>query len=172
MAAFCVSGGIRSGEIQGTQVGAGGEEVKECVWGWLYWMMVQEKFPGDQTLVRPSRLRNEFRDSSTSYLIYCITNKFLLKNSWLTVLCWFQAYSSVIQFHIYTIHLLYTWLPWWLSSREFACSMGDLGLIPGNPLQCSCLGNRMDKRAWRATVYGVAKVGHNLVTGKYIYMFM
>lgn len=36
MAAFCVSGGIRSGEIQGTQVGAGGEEVKECVWGWLY----------------------------------------------------------------------------------------------------------------------------------------
>ena len=44
-------------------------------------MMVQEKFPGDQTLVRPSRLRNEFRDSSTSYLIYCITNKFLLKNS-------------------------------------------------------------------------------------------
>ena len=36
MAAFCVSGGVCSGEIQGTQVGVGGEEVKECVWGRLY----------------------------------------------------------------------------------------------------------------------------------------
>ena len=28
---------------------------------------------------------------------------------------------------------------------------------PGNPLQCSCLENPMDKRAWWATVHGVAK---------------
>ena len=27
----------------------------------------------------------------------------------------------------------------------------------GNPLQYSCLGNHMDRGAWRATVYGVAK---------------
>ena len=27
----------------------------------------------------------------------------------------------------------------------------------GNPLQCSCLENPMDRGAWRATVYGVAK---------------
>ena len=27
----------------------------------------------------------------------------------------------------------------------------------GHPLQYSCLGNPMDKRAWQATVYGVAK---------------
>ena len=43
----------------------------------------------------------------------------------------------------------------------------DMGLIPrsgrspgggpGNPLQCSCLENPMDKRAWWATVHGVAK---------------
>ena len=43
----------------------------------------------------------------------------------------------------------------------------DSGLIPGsgrllgegngNPLQYSCLGNPMDRRAWRATVHGVAK---------------
>ena len=26
-----------------------------------------------------------------------------------------------------------------------------------NPLQCSCLKNPMDRGAWRATVYGVAK---------------
>ena len=44
---------------------------------------------------------------------------------------------------------------------------GDLGLIPGwgrppkegigYALQYSCLGNPMDKGAWRATVHGVAK---------------
>ena len=43
---------------------------------------------------------------------------------------------------------------------------GDLGLIPGlgrclegngNPLQYSCLENSMDREAWRATAYGVAK---------------
>ena len=49
----------------------------------------------------------------------------------------------------------------------------DLGLIPGsgrspgggngNPFQYSCLGNPMDRRAWWAIVYGVARVGHNLV---------
>ena len=51
--------------------------------------------------------------------------------------------------------------------KESACNVGDLGLIPGlgkppgkgngNPLQYSCLGNPMDKRAWRAIVHGVAK---------------
>ena len=44
---------------------------------------------------------------------------------------------------------------------------GDMGLIPeserssgvgtGIPLQYSCLGNPMDRGAWRATVHGVAK---------------
>ena len=43
----------------------------------------------------------------------------------------------------------------------------DVGLIPGlgrspggghgNPLQYSCLENPMDRGAWQATVYGVAK---------------
>jgi len=32
-------------------------------------------------------------------------------------------------------------------------------LVEGNdnPLQCSCLGNSMDRGAWEATVHGVAK---------------
>ena len=34
----------------------------------------------------------------------------------------------------------------------------------GNLLQYSCLENSMDRGAWRATVHGVARVGHNLVT--------
>ena len=29
----------------------------------------------------------------------------------------------------------------------------------GNPLQYSCLGNLIDRGAWRATVHGVAKSG-------------
>ena len=51
--------------------------------------------------------------------------------------------------------------------KEYACNVGDLGLIPGlgrspgegsgNPLQYSCLENPMDGGAWRATVHGVAK---------------
>ena len=58
-------------------------------------------------------------------------------------------------------------LPWWLSSKEFACSMGDLGSIPGfgrapgggngYSLQYSCLENPMDRGAWWATVHRVAK---------------
>ena len=32
------------------------------------------------------------------------------------------------------------------------------------PLQYSCLENSMDRGAWRATVHGVARVGHNLAT--------
>ena len=51
--------------------------------------------------------------------------------------------------------------------KESACSAGGLGLIPGlgkslgegngNPLQYSCLENPMDRGAWWATVYRVAK---------------
>ena len=40
-------------------------------------------------------------------------------------------------------------------------SISELGRSPGggndNPLQYSCLGNLMDRRAWQATVHGVAK---------------
>ena len=34
----------------------------------------------------------------------------------------------------------------------------------GNPLQYSCLGNPMDRGAWWATVQGVVRVRHDLVT--------
>ena len=40
-------------------------------------------------------------------------------------------------------------------------SISDLGRLPGggnaNPLQYSCLENPMDRKAWQATVHGVAK---------------
>ena len=51
--------------------------------------------------------------------------------------------------------------------KESACHVGDPGSIsiPGrssgegndNPLQYSCLENSVDRRAWWATVHGVAK---------------
>ena len=34
----------------------------------------------------------------------------------------------------------------------------------GNPLQCSCLGNPMDRGAWRATVHMSQRVGQDLAT--------
>ena len=61
--------------------------------------------------------------------------------------------------------------------EEFASNAratGDRGSIPGsgrssgegngNPFQYSCLENPMDRVAWCATVHGVTRVGHDLVT--------
>ena len=51
--------------------------------------------------------------------------------------------------------------------KNLPANAGDAGLIPGsgtspeegndNPPQDSCLGNSMDRGAWRATVQGVSK---------------
>ena len=51
--------------------------------------------------------------------------------------------------------------------EEAACNAGDPGSISGTgrspgegigyPLQNSCVGNSMDRGAWRAAVHGVAK---------------
>ena len=55
-------------------------------------------------------------------------------------------------------------------SKESACSVGDLGSIPGsgrspgegngNPLQYSRLENSLDGGAWRAVVHEVARSQH------------
>ena len=59
----------------------------------------------------------------------------------------------------------YTWLPWWLSGKESACSAGDASSIPGweDPLEegmathSSFLAWRipMDRGAWRAIAHRV-----------------
>ena len=42
----------------------------------------------------------------------------------------------------------------------------------GTPLQYSCLENPMDGGSWKATVHGVAKVGHDWVTSLSLFTFM
>ena len=58
-------------------------------------------------------------------------------------------------------------LPGGSISKEAACNAGDAGLIPGSgrspgegngyPLQYWCLGNPMDRGAWKDTVHGVTE---------------
>ena len=53
------------------------------------------------------------------------------------------------------------------NGKETALNAGEPGSIPGsarspgdgngNPLQCSCLENPMDRKAWRAPVHGVTE---------------
>ena len=40
-------------------------------------------------------------------------------------------------------------------------SRRSLGVGNGYPLQYSCLGNPMDRGAWKTIVYGVARIGHD-----------
>ena len=58
--------------------------------------------------------------------------------------------------------------------KNLPANPGDTGLIPGsgrspgeansNPLQYSCLGNPMDRGAWRASPWGCKRDGPDLVT--------
>ena len=67
--------------------------------------------------------------------------------------------------------LVYRGFPGGSDGKQSACSAGDPGSIPGsgrfpgegsgNPLQCSCLGNPMDRGARRVAVHGVSRVGHD-----------
>ena len=71
-----------------------------------------------------------------------------------------NSVSKIIAFNIQAF-------PGGSDGKESACNAGGLGSIPGsgrspgegngNPLQCSCLENPMDRRAWWAAVHGVTK---------------
>ena len=63
--------------------------------------------------------------------------------------------------------------PWGSVVKNPPAKAEDLGSIPGSgrspgggngdPPQYSCLENPMDRGAWRATVHGSQKIGHDLV---------
>ena len=74
------------------------------------------------------------------------------------------------RFTINSYHLDYSWAPRWRNDKESTCQCRRPkrykfdpwvrrfpGAGNGNPLQYSCLGNPMDRGAWRATVHGVVK---------------
>ena len=82
---------------------------------------------------------------------------------------------TLVRNRILSLH--YWGFPDGSESKESDCNAGDIrdmGSIPGlgrspregngNPFQYSCLENPMDRGAWQATVHGVARVGHDLVT--------
>ena len=66
-----------------------------------------------------------------------------------------------------TMHSIILSFPGGSDGKESACNAEDPGSIPGlgkspgkgngNPLQCPCLGNPMDRGAWRATVLEAAE---------------
>ena len=94
---------------------------------------------------------------------------------------WVTITAAVANFIILLVVIVF---PPFLKSLSFSLvtrsvknppyNAGDLGSIPswgtspgeenGNLLQYSCLGNPMNRGAWRATVRGVTRVGQTLVT--------
>ena len=66
--------------------------------------------------------------------------------------------------------------------KNMLASTGDVSLVPelgkspgegnSNPLQYSCLGNPMDRGAWQAMVYGVAKELDPIDQYMYVFIFL
>ena len=75
--------------------------------------------------------------------------------------------ASVIPLNTYSTNSLSWGFPGGSVVKNLPVNAGEAGSIPGwerspeegngSPLQYSCLGNPMDRRAWQATVPGVAK---------------
>ena len=72
------------------------------------------------------------------------------------------------------VNLCFLGFPGGSAGKESPCNAGDPGSIPGlgrspgegngYPLQCSCLENFMNRRAWQDTILGVTKSGTWLST--------
>ena len=83
-----------------------------------------------------------------------------------------SPHQSFVIFTFIFIH--FEGFPGSSDSKASAWSAGDPDSIPwlgrspgeghGYPLQYSCLGNPMNRRAWMAINHGVSRVGNNIVT--------
>ena len=101
-------------------------------------------------------------------------NTFLLTpySMFLAILFYLFEFIGWLMFLVFTLTILS--FPGSSVKKESACNVGDWCSIPGlgrspgegngNPLQYSCLENPRQRRAWRATDHGVARVGHDLAT--------
>ena len=87
-----------------------------------------------------------------------------------------QNLYPVVVWKLHYVELVHSvfqvyYIPGGSDGKESGCSEGDPGSIrksercPGegkdNPLQYACLENSMDRGAWRATVHGGHRVGHD-----------
>ena len=97
-----------------------------------------------------------------------------LNENWPSPVLWpLLSFPNLLAYwtHLYYFTCIYIWFPWWVSSKESACSAGDTGLILGlgrspggghsNPHQYSCLENSMDRGAWWAQSTGLQRVRHD-----------
>ena len=92
----------------------------------------------------------------TSWILYLLVVSFSLGDC-----------SSIRKANLKELLIDFFLFPGSSDGKESACSAGDLSSISGwgrtpgegngDLLQCSCLGNPMDRGVWWATVYGVAK---------------
>ena len=115
------------------------------------------------------------------YTVNIVIKNFLFHFSVISVImpsgnCNFFFFYFFILFFNFTVLSLHFWkcFPHSSVGKESACNAGELGSIlgsgrypgeeNGNPLQYSCLEIPMDRGAWWATVHGVARIGHRLVT--------
>ena len=82
---------------------------------------------------------------------------------------WFPSYKELKYNTIYSLGF-----PGDSTIKNLPANAEDVHVFPGsgrssgggngNPLQCSCLKNSMDRGAWQATVHGLQRVGHDWAT--------
>ena len=72
----------------------------------------------------------------------------------------FNNVSNAVDFFDF---ILFLGIPKWLLIKKKSacqCRRRSSGEVNGNPLQYSCLGNTMNRRAWQVTVRGISRVEH------------
>ena len=104
--------------------------------------------------------------------VHGVTKSQTRLSTWTTATAW--HFRSSCSFMTQVSQALPMGFPGGSDHKEFACIAGDpgwisvLGRLPGEgngyPLQYSCLENSMEIGAWWATVHGVTRIGHDLVT--------
>ena len=132
------------------------------------------KFPGDLLLGKGAGIYTELRELRGRKLVMRFKRKEWLKNhfSCCSYFCWELwkiQQNAVMRLCIISLlcfscqsQCVHMGIP----SQHFSGNLcfSNPGEGNDNPLQYSCLGNTMDRRARWATVHGVARVRYSLVT--------
>ena len=150
-------------------------------------MLIENDTEENAGLLRRSSLARAFRQSTNSV-------SFSIQNSRNEIISLFETHALTYIYHkVFTtvsspyvlkyqntsVYIQYSAVggfPGGSVVKNPPANAGDSGSIPGsgrspgeengNPLQCSCLGNAMDRGAWWATVHGVTRVKHDLETNQ------